>query len=73
VHLDAPLEVCRQRDTSGMYAKADEGELANVPGVSVPYEPPSKPDLVLDTANTPVDECVARILKLLVDRAIASA
>jgi bifunctional enzyme CysN/CysC len=73
VHLDAPLEVCRQRDTSGMYAKADEGELANVPGVSVPYEPPRNPDLVLDTANTPVDECVGRILKLLVDRAIASA
>ncbi len=72
VYLDAPLEVCRQRDTSGMYAKADEGELANVPGVSVPYEPPVNADLVLDTANTPVDECVSRIMKLLAERAIAT-
>jgi bifunctional enzyme CysN/CysC len=73
VHLDAPLEVCRQRDTSGMYAKADEGEIANVPGVSVAYEPPKKPDLVLDTSKTPVDECVAQIVKLLGERGIATA
>jgi bifunctional enzyme CysN/CysC len=73
VHLDAPLEVCRQRDTSGMYAKADEGEIANVPGVSVTYEPPTKPDLVLNTAETPVDECVAQIVKLLASRGIATA
>ena len=72
VHLDAPVEVCRQRDQSGMYAKADEGELANVPGVSALYEPPAKPDLVLNTAETPVDECVARIIKLLRERAIAT-
>jgi bifunctional enzyme CysN/CysC len=73
VHLDAPLEVCRQRDTSGMYTKADSGEIANVPGVSTAYEPPKKPDLVLDTSKTPVDECVAQIVKLLAARGIASA
>jgi bifunctional enzyme CysN/CysC len=73
VHLDAPLEVCRQRDDSGMYAKADEGELANVPGVSAAYEPPTKPDLVLDTAKYPVDYCVAQIVKLLTDKGLLTA
>jgi bifunctional enzyme CysN/CysC len=73
VHLDAPLEVCRQRDTSGMYTKADEGEIANVPGVSTAYEPPKNPDLVLDTSKTPVDQCVAQIVKLLGKRGIATA
>jgi bifunctional enzyme CysN/CysC len=73
VHLDAPLEVCRQRDTSGMYVKADSGEIANVPGVSSAYEPPKNPDLVLDTSKTPVDECVAQIVKLLAGRGIATA
>jgi bifunctional enzyme CysN/CysC len=73
VHLDAPLEVCRQRDTSGMYVKADEGELANVPGVSTAYETPKKPDLVLNTAQLPVDACVAQIVALLAQRGIASA
>nr|MBA3485062.1 adenylyl-sulfate kinase [Pirellulales bacterium] len=72
VHLDAPLEVCRARDDDGMYAKADSGEIANVPGVSAPYEPPQSPDLRLNTAELPVDECVKRIIKLLDERKIAA-
>jgi bifunctional enzyme CysN/CysC len=73
VHLDAPLEVCRARDDDGLYAKADAGEIANVPGVSAPYEPPQSPDLRLNTAELPVDECVKRIIKLLDDRKIAAS
>ena len=65
VHLDAPLEVCRARDQEGLYAKAEAGEIANFPGVSAPYEPPTAPDLVLDTSQTPVEECVSKILALI--------
>jgi bifunctional enzyme CysN/CysC len=72
VHLEAPLEICRQRDQEGLYAKADEGEIANFPGVSAPYEPPAKPDLVLNTAELDVDECVKRIITLLEQRKIAT-
>jgi bifunctional enzyme CysN/CysC len=72
VHLDAPLEVCRQRDQEGLYAKADEGEIANFPGVSAAYEPPAKPDLVLNTAELDVDECVKRILGMLSEKKLFS-
>jgi bifunctional enzyme CysN/CysC len=65
VHLSAPLEVCRQRDTDGHYKLADSGEMALFPGVSSPYEPPAQPDLVLETAKLPVDQCVEKILALL--------
>jgi bifunctional enzyme CysN/CysC len=71
VHLDAPLELCRQRDQEGLYEKADEGEIANFPGVSAPYEPPTSPDLVLNTAELDVDECVKRVVSLLAARNIA--
>ena len=54
-----------------MYAKADAGEIANFPGVSAPYEAPPTPDLVLNTAEVDVDECVARIVGLLNERRIA--
>jgi bifunctional enzyme CysN/CysC len=47
VHLSAPVEVCRQRDTDGHYSQADQGEIANFPGVSAAYEAPANPDLVL--------------------------
>jgi bifunctional enzyme CysN/CysC len=70
IHLDAPVEVCRQRDTDGMYAKADSGEIANFPGVSAPYEPPQSADLALPTDQLNVDESVERIMKLLVQHGI---
>ena len=73
VHLDAPVEVCRTRDQEGLYAKADAGEIANFPGVSAPYEAPAKPDLVLDTAKLPVDECVKQVIALLNERKIAAS
>jgi len=70
VHLDAPLEVCRQRDTEGQYKLADSGDAALFPGVSAPYEPPVKPDLVLKTDKLSVSECVEQILTLLRERGI---
>src|SRR5437868_558463 len=65
VHLDAPLEVCRERDSEGHYTLADRGEMAQFPGVSSPYEPPAQPDLVLETDKRPVEDCVEAILALL--------
>ncbi len=70
VHLNAPIEVCRKRDSTGMYAKADAGEITNFPGVSADYEAPQQADLVLPTHELDVDECVERIWNLLVDRGI---
>jgi bifunctional enzyme CysN/CysC len=70
VHLDAPLEICRQRDADGMYAKAEAGEIADFPGVSAPYDPPKSADLTLPTHKLSVAECVDRIMKLLLDRHI---
>ncbi len=72
VHLSAPVEVCRQRDTDGHYPLADSGELPNFPGVSSLYEQPAAPDLVLPTHELPVNECVDAILKLLEERGLIS-
>ncbi len=70
IHLSAPLEVCRQRDTDGHYKLADTGELTNFPGVSAPYEPPVKPDLVLPTHEWPVGKCVDAVIRLLESRGV---
>ena len=70
VHLAAPIEVCRQRDTDGHYVLADQGELANFPGVSAPYEPPASPDLVVPTHEWPVGRCVDAVVKLLESRGV---
>lgn len=64
-HLSAPLEICRERDTDGIYEAADKGEVQSVPGVSQPYEAPENADLVLPTHEWSVDECVDAIVDLL--------
>ncbi len=68
IHLDAPVNICRERDDDGMYAKADAGEISNFPGVSSEYEPPVDPALKLNTAVLSVDECVNRIIALLEEK-----
>ena len=68
IHLNTPLEVCRERDEQGMYAKADTGEINNFPGVSAVYEVPEEADLTLDTSEFTVDLCVDRIIELLESR-----
>jgi bifunctional enzyme CysN/CysC len=70
VHLSAPVDVCRARDTEGHYVLADQGALANFPGVSAPYEPPVSPDLVLPTHEWPVSRCVDAVVKLLESRGV---
>jgi bifunctional enzyme CysN/CysC len=65
VHLNAPVDVCRQRDQRGQYEQADNGEIASFPGVSAPYEPPATPDLTLPTHELNVEQCVERILDML--------
>lgn len=63
VHLCTSLEVCRARDTKGLYQKASSGELKEFTGISAPYFAPENPELKLDTALLDIDECTERILE----------
>ena len=65
VHVDAPIELCRERDASGQYAEADAGKLADFSGVTAPYEVPDSPDLVVNTGSQSVDECANAVVELL--------
>ena len=65
VYLSTPVAVCRQRDPKGLYAQAAAGTVRDLTGVDAPYEPPSHPDLVLDTSQYELSICVARVLRVL--------
>ena len=64
VLVDCPLELCKQRDPKGIYAKAAEGRADSVPGVQAPFEPPLRPELVLDCRISPSENARAIINKL---------
>jgi bifunctional enzyme CysN/CysC len=54
IYVEAPLAVAEERDPKGLYKKARRGELKNFTGIDSPYEPPSRPELRIDTtAHTP--------------------
>lgn len=65
IFVDTPIEVCEARDPKGLYAKARAGEIKGFTGIDDPYQAPLKPDLVIDTTQTFVDEAVAEVLRLL--------
>jgi sulfate adenylyltransferase len=61
VFVDTPLEVCEQRDTKGIYAKARRGEIENFTGIDDPYEPPINAEITIETElRSPEDN--ARLL-----------
>lgn len=65
VYVHAPLEVLAERDVKGLYKKAIAGEIASFTGVSDPYEPPSNPEITVDSSQETVDDSVARVLAKL--------
>jgi bifunctional enzyme CysN/CysC len=68
VYCTAPIEVLRTRDQSGAYLLADEGRIAQMPGVTAAFEEPKAPDLVLQTDQISVDQSVSRIVELMKSR-----
>jgi adenylylsulfate kinase len=62
IFVDAPLEVCAERDVKGLYKKAFAGEIEQFTGVSDPYEPPSAPELHIKTDEEEPHESSMRVL-----------
>jgi adenylylsulfate kinase len=62
VYVDAPLEVCAERDVKGLYKKAFAGEIGQFTGVSDPYEPPAAPELHIKTDEEEPQESARRVI-----------
>jgi len=48
VFVDVPVETAAARSTSDLYGRAERGEVTNVVGVDLPYNPPEAPDMIVD-------------------------
>lgn len=70
VFVDAPLEVCEQRDPKRLYEKARRGEIPEFTGVSSPYERPLNPDIHLPTDRMTVEQAVRTIMTFLKDKGV---
>jgi bifunctional enzyme CysN/CysC len=61
VYVHAPLEVLRERDPKGLYAREARREVS-LSGSEAPYEPPLRPEIDIDTSIMGVEEAVELIL-----------
>jgi bifunctional enzyme CysN/CysC len=68
IFVDASLETCARRDPKGLYARARAGEIRNFTGIDSPYEPPSEPELTLDTERGSPQELADAVLRWLQER-----
>lgn len=73
VFVDAPLEICEQRDTKGLYERARKGEIKGFTGIDDPYEAPRHPELHIETAQTSVEENARAILDYLIRQGFVKA
>jgi adenylylsulfate kinase len=65
IFVDAPLEVCEARDPKGMYKRARAGEIKGFTGIDDPYEPPLKPEIVVDSGKKPAEALAEEVIAYL--------
>jgi len=70
IYCNCPLEICEQRDVKGLYKKARKGEVKDFTGISSPYEPPERAELVVNTGIDSLEDCAEQVLQLLEKRGI---
>ncbi|UCG75237.1 MAG: adenylyl-sulfate kinase [Gemmatimonadota bacterium] len=65
VFVSCPLSVCESRDPKGLYRRARAGEIRDFTGIDAPYEAPEAPELVVETQDREIAECVEQIVDFL--------
>ena len=73
VFVDTTVSVCEERDPKGLYGKKKRGEISGVTGIDDPYEPPEKPEIVLDTVSSTAKENAQIILHYLAQLGFVSS
>ena len=67
IHVSADLATCEKRDPRGLYRKARRQEIADMTGITSPYEPPLNAELVLDTANEGAEESAEKLVSYVLE------
>lgn len=65
VHIATPMAVCAERDVKGLYARQRSGEVTGLTGIDDEYEPPLRPELVIDTSTVALEVSVEQLVRLL--------
>jgi bifunctional enzyme CysN/CysC len=70
IFVDAPLELCIERDPKGLYKKAQAGELKNFTGFDSPYEAPEAPELRIKSGEVTAEAAAENVIEQLIARGL---
>ena len=62
VYISTSVDECAKRDVKGLYEKARNNEIPNFTGVSSPYDVPKNPNIVIDTTERDIEECIDELI-----------
>jgi bifunctional enzyme CysN/CysC len=62
VYVNAPLEVCEQRDPKGLYKRARAREILGFTGIDDAYEPPRSPEVICNTDLESIRSCADKVV-----------
>lgn len=65
VYIQCPVKTCEQRDPKGHYKRAAEGKLQDFLSDEDDYEAPTRPELVVNTEENRVQDCVQEVVDYL--------
>jgi adenylylsulfate kinase len=65
IYVNAPYEICEERDVKGLYAKARKGEIKNFTGLDAPFEAPDQPALEIKTYTEPIETSVQKVVDFM--------
>lgn len=68
IYCKCSLDICEQRDVKGLYKRARAGEIKEFTGISSPYEEPLDAELVIETGEHSLDDCVDQVIEFLEHR-----
>jgi adenylylsulfate kinase len=68
VFVNTPIEVCEQRDSKGLYAKARKGEIKDFTGINAPFDEPVSPDLEIKTAEHNFEENLKTLMDFVLPK-----
>ena len=67
VYVNAPFDVCAQRDVKGLYKKALNGEIKNFTGLDSPFEAPIDPFIEVKTHEETLEQSTKRLLDAILE------
>lgn len=65
VFVATPLQVCKQRDDLELYKQAEKGDLLDFVGISMPYEAPNNPEVIINPEFDSPNLCCEKIFDYL--------